>query len=152
MTGRKVPAARSRNMAAIRGKDTIPEQTVRRALHARGIRYSMHLKNLPGRPDLVLRRWKAVVFVHGCFWHGHNCRYFRQPVTRAEFWTTKIRDNRRRDERAAKELRAQGWRVATVWECAIRSVDQTRIDALAFRLVRWLRHSKRNSIEVRGRS
>lgn len=112
---------RSRMMSGIRGKDTKPEVLVRRALHADGFRYRLHDKSLPGLPDLVFPRFKAVVFVHGCFWHGHEgCKYFKVPSTRREFWLEKINGNRARDLRNRRSLEAEGWRTAFVWECATR--------------------------------
>ena len=111
---------RSRMMAGIRGRDTKPELEIRRALHRQGFRFRLHARNLPGRPDIVLPKYKAVVLVHGCFWHGHDCRYFRLPATRRAFWARKIADNRARDERNLRDLRACGWRVMVIWECALR--------------------------------
>src|SRR5690606_20475601 len=110
---------RSRMMSGIRGKDTKPEWLVRRALHARGLRYRLHAREIAGRPDLGLPRHRAVVFVHGCFWHGHDCRYFRLPATRPEFWKDKISRNRSNDARSRASLLAAGWRVGVVWECAL---------------------------------
>jgi DNA mismatch endonuclease, patch repair protein len=104
-------------MAAIRWKNTSPELVVRRALHAAGLRFRLHDGRLPGRPDIVLRRHKAVVFVHGCFWHHHGCRNSVWPSTRAAFWRQKIKGNIARDIRSTRELRTLGWRVFVVWEC-----------------------------------
>lgn len=118
--GPPVDPVRSRIMAAIRGKDTKPELAVRRYLHAHGLRFSLHRKDLPGRPDIVLRRHKAVVLVQGCFWHGHDCRGGRMPATRAEWWAAKIGRNRERDAANHGRLLALGWRVFEVWECEIR--------------------------------
>ncbi len=113
--------ARSRNMAAIRGKDTRPELRLRRALHIRGFRYRLHPLELPGRPDLLLPRYRAAVFVHGCYWHRHlGCRYTTTPETRLEFWQSKFQENIARDARAMARLIEGGWRVAVVWECALR--------------------------------
>jgi DNA mismatch endonuclease, patch repair protein len=114
-------ATRSRMMAGIRGKDTKPEMIVRRALHARGFRYTLHNRKLPGSPDLCFPKYRAVIFVHGCFWHGHECELFQWPKTRQEFWQEKIGANRKRDRRVVRELRRQGWRVITVWECAVKN-------------------------------
>ena len=116
---RITPEDRSRLMSRVRSADTTPEMVVRRRLHAAGLRYRLHRRDLPGRPDLVLPRFKIAVFVHGCFWHGHlGCdRGRRRPKTRAEFWDRKLRENRDRDARVAAELQAMGWTVATVWEC-----------------------------------
>ena len=112
---------RSRMMSRIRARDTLPELTVRRYLHARGFRYRLDDRRLPGRPDIVLRKWKTVIFVHGCFWHGHpDCRFFRMPDMRRDFWSTKIDANVARDQRNMGLLLESGWRVAVVWECALR--------------------------------
>jgi DNA mismatch endonuclease (patch repair protein) len=120
---------RSRMMSGIRGKDTKPEMALRRALHARGFRYRLHGKCVPGRPDLILAKHRAVIFVHGCFWHRHEgCRFATTPATRPEFWAEKFTANVRRDRAACDALVADGWRVATIWECALRkpqSVEQT---------------------------
>ena len=108
-------------MASIRSRDTKPELLVRRYLHGRGFRYRLAKKELPGKPDLVLRRYNAVVFVNGCYWHGHaGCRYATTSATRREFWKAKIAANAARDQRVIEELRLLGWRVAVVWECALR--------------------------------
>ena len=116
------PSVRSRMMASIKGRDTQPEMLVRRYLHRRGFRFRLAKKGLPGKPDLVLHRYKAVVLVHGCYWHGHlGCRFATQSATRPEFWQAKISGNRERDTRVVSQLRQLGWRVAVVWECALRS-------------------------------
>ena len=120
---------RSRMMSGIRGKDTKPEMVLRRALHARGFRYRLHGKGIPGRPDIILARHRAVIFVHGCFWHRHEgCRYATTPATRPEFWAEKFAANVRRDRAVCDALAADGWRVAMTWECALRrpqSVERT---------------------------
>lgn len=112
---------RSRMMAGIKGKDTKPELTVRKALHARGLRYRLHAKELPGKPDIVFPKYRAVVFVHGCFWHRHEgCRFATTPATRPEFWNEKFAANVSRDIRNERALENAGWRHRTVWECDIR--------------------------------
>lgn len=112
---------RSRMMAGIRGKDTKPEMILRKALHARGLRYRLYATELPGRPDLVFVKYRAVVFVHGCFWHRHKgCRYATTPATRPDFWQRKFAANVRRDKDVQQLLASNGWRVAIVWECALR--------------------------------
>lgn len=116
---------RSRMMAGIRGKDTKPELALRRALHARGFRFRLHAKNVPGRPDIVFPKYRAVVFVHGCFWHRHEgCRYTTTPSTHPDFWLAKFNANVNRDSAVRTTLLKDGWRVATVWECALRKPDQ----------------------------
>lgn len=113
---------RSRMMSGIRGKNTRPEVALRRALHACGFRYRLHVKQLPGKPDLVLARYQAVIFVHGCFWHHHgNCAYAATPATRADFWMQKFRMNIARDHDVKTALLADQWRVATIWECALKN-------------------------------
>ncbi|PWE30597.1 very short patch repair endonuclease [Maritimibacter sp. 55A14] len=128
---------RSRMMAGIKGKNTKPELALRRALHARGFRYRLHSRKFQGRPDLVLPKHRAVVFVHGCFWHRHEgCRYATTPSTRAEFWQAKFEANVARDITVRVALLEAGWRVATIWECALRQPEQVAI--AADRLSTWL--------------
>jgi len=129
---------RSRMMRGIRGKNTRPELAIRRALHARGFRFRLHDRKLPGAPDLVFPKFRAVLFVHGCFWHGHGCHMFRWPATRAEFWRAKISHNQEVDARAVAALDAGGWRVAEVWECALRGRQRQSIDDVAASLAHWL--------------
>lgn len=118
----KTPEERSRNMAAIRSGDTKPEMLVRRYLHSMGWRYGLHNKKLPGSPDIVMSRFKTVIFVHGCFWHGHeNCKYYRLPKSNTEFWQDKINNNRARDERDIEALRKLGWNVIIIWECELKT-------------------------------
>ena len=111
-------ATRSRMMSGIRGTNTKPELVVRQFLHVRGLRYRLHVDGLPGRPDIVLPKHRAVVFVHGCFWHRHKfCRFATTPSTNRQFWLDKLTGNVRRDRRHGTELSKQGWRVLIVWEC-----------------------------------
>ena len=125
-------------MSGIRGKNTKPELIVRKALHAHGFRYRLHCK-LPGKPDLCLPKYRAVIFVHGCFWHGHDCHLFKWPSTRPEFWRAKIGRNRVVDAAAEAKLLADGWRVATVWECALRGRTRLQLEDVVSSLERWLR-------------
>lgn len=122
MADNKTPQERSQNMAAIKSVDTKPEMLVRRYLHSMGWRYGLHNKKLPGSPDIVMRRFKTVIFVNGCFWHGHeNCKYYRLPKSNTEFWQTKIDKNRVRDERDIEALHILGWRVIVIWECELKT-------------------------------
>lgn len=128
------PEVRSRMMSRIRGRGTDPEMAVRRYLHAAGLRYRTNCRGLPGTPDITLRRFRTVVFVHGCFWHRHNgCRFATTPATRGEFWQDKFVGNVRRDRRTANELRSMGWQVLVVWECQVKSVYV--LDRLFWRIV-----------------
>lgn len=136
-------------MAGIRGANTKPEMLVRRGLHALGYRYRLHGKGMPGRPDLVLRKYKAVIFVHGCFWHGHECGIFKWPKTRLEFWQQKISGNRSRDQLVDNRLGEKGWRVLHVWECALRGPGKLGADDVIRRVVNWLNSCERRG-EVRG--
>lgn len=132
---------RSRMMAGIRGKGTKAEVGLRRALHALGFRFRTNVPNLPGKPDIVLPRWKAAILIHGCFWHRHaGCRYATTPATRPEFWEAKFRDNTQRDIRNLSELERAGWRVAVVWECGIKKKG---ISAIAEEVARWIKSSDR---------
>lgn len=144
------PEMRSRMMAGIRGKNTGIEMTLRRGLHGMGFRFRLHDRRLPGRPDLVFPRRRAVLFAHGCFWHGHNCHLFRLPATRTEFWREKISGNQKRDaanESAAADL---GWRVGIVWECAIRGRAALPKGQVLGSCAAWLQ-SDEPGIVVRGR-
>jgi DNA mismatch endonuclease (patch repair protein) len=108
-------------MAAIKGKNTKPEMMVRKILHANGFRYKLHDKSLPGKPDIVLPKYKTVIFVHGCFWHGHkNCKYFVVPKTRTDWWLNKINGNIANDTKALKALKKEGWKIITIWECNLK--------------------------------
>lgn len=116
----RTPEQRHRIMAAVKSRDTGPELAVRRLLFAAGYRYRLHVATLPGRPDIVLSKWRAAIFVHGCFWHGHACRKGRLPKSRRAFWTAKIRRNRERERTSRSALRKDGWRVLVVWQCELR--------------------------------
>lgn len=127
------PEQRSRNMRAIKGRDTTPELTVRSLLHAMGYRFRLHRRDLPGSPDIVLPAHRTVVFVHGCFWHRHRCRHGQVcPATRTDFWQAKFAANKKRDQRAVRRLRREGWRVLVVWECQTRDIERFRARLAAF--------------------
>jgi len=142
-------ATRSRNMAAIRATNTKPELIIRKGLHARGFRYRLHAKELPGKPDLMLPKYRAAVFINGCFWHGHDCHLFRWPATREEFWRAKIGDNVARDERNLTELRNAGWRIGVIWECALKGKTRRSSGELIDSLSRWLLTDDRE-LQIRG--
>lgn len=129
---------RQRCMASIRGKNTKPELCLRKAIFSLGIRYRLHQTDLPGTPDLVLPKFHAVIFLHGCFWHGHGCRLFVTPATNREFWLTKIARNQSRDKAVLHALREEGWRVLTVWECAFRGPGTATAAEIAQRVKSWL--------------
>ncbi len=141
-------STRSRMMAGIRGRNTKPEILVRSLLHRQGFRFRLHVGNLPGKPDIVLRRFHAIIFVHGCFWHGHDCRFFKWPRTRPAFWRKKIKGNHANDLKIRKKLRGAGWRVGIVWECALRDRSNSLEDVQS-RIVRWLASDK-PILEIRG--
>lgn len=140
---------RSRMMSGIRGKNTRPELLLRRALHARGLRFRLHRKDLPGKPDIVFPRWGAVVFVHGCFWHGHNCPLYKLPATATEKWREKVGANQKNDARAEIALLGLGWRVGVVWECAMRGRSRQPVEQIASRVADWL-DSQQKALEIRG--
>lgn len=141
-------ATRSRMMSGIRGRNTKPEILIRSLLHCKGFRFRLHVRDMPGKPDIVLPRYRAIVFVHGCFWHGHSCPLFKLPRTRSDFWSEKIERNRTNDDKAKKALLADGWRVGIIWECALRGAGKN-IEGVAHSLDEWLR-SETPLIEVRG--
>lgn len=135
------PITRSRMMSGILGTNTRPEVRVRSLLHRQGFRFRLHVRDLPGKPDIVLPRYRAAIFVHGCFWHGHGCLLFKWPSTRPEFWRKKIEHNRENDRQAQESLHALGWRVAVVWECAMKGRFRLDGDILSDRLSDWIRES-----------
>jgi DNA mismatch endonuclease (patch repair protein) len=144
------PKGRSERMSRIKGKNTAPELVLRRALHASGFRYRLNVSTLPGKPDLVFPRWSAIVFVHGCFWHCHKgCRIAHIPQSSTEYWLEKFRANKRRDARAARALRALGWRVIVVWECQLST--SRRVQVVVKRVSSFLMRERQFSQEKRSR-
>jgi DNA mismatch endonuclease (patch repair protein) len=130
---RETPEQRSRIMRAVKGADTTPELVVRRLVHAMGYRYRLHRADLPGKPDLVFPRLRKVIFVHGCFWHGHDCaRGARMPKANADYWRAKIGRNRIRDAAHLSALEADHWRVAVIWECELKELKPVRKRLIAF--------------------
>ncbi len=139
-------------MSCIRSKNTKPEWALRRALHARGLRYRLHVAELEGRPDLVFPKFNAIVFVHGCFWHQHiACKYAFKPSTRSDFWARKFSANTLRDQIVRERLLKDGWRVAVVWECVLRR--PAHVSATAEELTRWLNAKTAQILEIgKGRA
>lgn len=148
MTDRSNPAQRSWNMSRIRKGDTEAEMLLRRALHSLGFRYALHKRDLPGSPDIALTKYRTVIFVHGCFWHGHKCHRAKIPSTRTDFWTKKIEGNRARDERVEGMLTALGWRVIVVWECALRGSRKIGPREAAERCATFLRSAEVTKVEI----
>ena len=143
------PEVRSRMMSGIRSKDTRPEVKIRKALHASGFRYRLHKKDIPGKPDIVLPRYRAAIFVHGCFWHGHGCHLFKWPSTRPEFWANKIGGNQERDIALRKSLGETSWRHLIIWECAIKGKTRIDFDQLVWKISEWVTGSSREG-EISG--
>jgi len=143
------PEVRSRMMAGIRGANTKPELVLRRGLHGLGFRFRLHDRTLPGTPDIVFPRYRAVIFAHGCFWHGHDCHLFKTPSSRQEFWQTKIERNRAVDARAEAALLDADWRIAIVWECALKGKKRRALDDVIAACADWIR-SDRSRLEIKG--
>jgi DNA mismatch endonuclease, patch repair protein len=143
-------ATRSRMMAGIQSKNTKPETIIRKALHARGFRYSLHSKRLPGKPDIVMPKWRVVIFVHGCFWHWHGCRLSKLPTSNTDFWKRKLMGNQFRDALVKRELVRLGWRTATIWECATRGKTAVNnLPSLLDMLAVWIRDLEKSpSLEL----
>jgi DNA mismatch endonuclease (patch repair protein) len=145
-------ATRSRMMSGIRSKNTKAEVEIRKRLFALGFRYRLHDKKLPGKPDIILPRYKAVIFIHGCFWHAHACKLFKWPSTRKEFWTTKLKGNKEKDKENLDALKKLGWRILVIWECSYRSTsrkDWHKIDGIVAKAIKWL-DSKKRIGQIRG--
>lgn len=145
------PEVRSRMMAGIRGRDTKPELMLRKGLHAGGFRYRLHAKDLPGKPDMVFPRYRAVLFAHGCFWHGHDCHLFRWPSSRQDWWREKITRNRAVDARSEAALAEAGWRLGVVWECALKGRTRLPFLDVLEACMAWLR-SQEPRLELRGQA
>jgi len=140
------------NMSRIRGRDTKPEMLIRRALHARGLRFRLHQRKLPGTPDLVFPAHRAVILVHGCFWHDHRCVLCKAPATRPGFWAEKLAGNAARDVKAMSALRGLGWRVLIVWECALRGPSRMNAEALLDQCECFIRADRTTLKEISGAS
>ncbi len=142
---------RSRMMSGIQGKNTKPEVMVRKALFAEGFRYRLHDKNLPGKPDLVFPRYRAVILINGCFWHLHGCHLFKWPSSRPEFWKQKLEGNKTRDLRNIERLKQQDWRVLVIWECAVKGKQRLPFEDVIHRTSEWLRGNA-NWLEITGQT
>lgn len=140
---------RSRMMAGIRGKNTRPELAIRNGLFRAGFRYRLHASDLPGKPDLYLPQYRAVILVHGCFWHGHKCQLFKWPSSNRDFWKAKITRNRKVDRMVEDRLKKSNLRRGTVWECALKGRAKIPLSWVLVRLVRWLK-SERKKIVIAG--
>lgn len=136
-------------MAGIRTRNTKPEVLFRKGLHQRGYRYRLHPAHVPGKPDFVLPRYRVAAFVHGCFWHQHDCALFKMPSTRRDFWQAKLERNRERDAEVAELIATAGWRQITIWECALRGRQRVGLEAALDLAERWLGTCSA-SLEIRG--
>jgi DNA mismatch endonuclease (patch repair protein) len=132
-------------MAAIRNSNTKPELCVRKELHRRGLRYSLKNKLLPGKPDIVLSKYHVAVFVHGCFWHRHNCNYFKLPKTNTKFWKNKISTNVKRDAEVIRQITDIGYRALVIWECSFKGKNKERLDSLFEGIILWIRSEEKTS-------
>ncbi len=150
MTDIVPPKIRSRMMSGIRAKNTNPEMIIRRGLHALGFRFRLHAKGLIGKPDLVLRKYGAIIFVHGCFWHAHDCDLFKMPSTRTEFWEAKFDRNKKRDAEVSYTLKNEGWRILTIWECAFRGNSCKDTSEVFHEVSNWLEYGGLCNCEIRG--
>ena len=133
-------------MSGIRGKNTRPELIIRKALFSKGFRYKLHDKKLPGKPDLVFPEYSSVIFIHGCFWHGHDCHLFKWPSTRPEFWRAKINRNKEIDKRNYKLLKKKGWYILTIWECALKGRTRIPVDKISESISGWLEYAMRDKV------
>lgn len=142
--------SRSRMMSGIQGKNTKPELIIRKALHNEGFRYKLHDKSLLGKPDLVFPAYNSVIFIHGCFWHGHDCHLFKWPSTRPEFWKTKIKRNRFVDNRSRRELKKHGWYILIIWECALKGKTRRPLEEIIDKTIHWLLYETRDK-QIKGK-
>lgn len=150
MTDIVSPEMRSKMMAGIKGKNTKPEMILRKGLHGLGFRYRLHDRKLPGKPDMVFPRYKAVIFAHGCFWHGHSCHLFKWPSSNEEFWYTKIERNKEVDKKNIVLLQDMGWRTGIVWECALKGKYKINREEVIELCAQWLQTTDMTSIEIGG--
>lgn len=140
---------RSRMMSGIRGKNTRPELLIRQGLHRLGFRYRLHYPDLPGKPDMVFPKYRAIILINGCFWHQHDCHLFKWPSTRKDFWRKKIGANRARDERNLKAYEREGWKVLVIWECAIKGKTRRPLEEIINTTANWLQFDQSDA-EIEG--
>ncbi len=140
------PEKRSKMMSGIRSKNTKPELLIRQALHKNGFRFRLHQANLPGKPDLVLARYNAVIFIHGCFWHGHDCSVFKWPASNKSFWKIKINKNIKRDQEVLTKFKNKSQRVLVIWECSIRRKKSFNSNKVMNKIISWLRSNKKYTV------
>lgn len=138
------------NMSRIRGKNTKPEILIRSLLHGGGFRFRIHRKDLPGKPDIVLQKHHTIIFVHGCFWHGHKCPLSKIPETRQDFWLTKISSTNERDSRAVEKLIESGWKVIIIWECSLRGIGKLPLQEIFNKVFRFIYKTKKTKMEIRS--
>lgn len=138
-------------MSGIRNKNTAPEILIRKNLHARGFRYRLHGNKLPGKPDIILPRYRVLIFINGCFWHGHDCHLFKWPQTRITFWENKISGNKLRDKKNIDALIKEGWRVAVVWECALRGKTRLELLDVISTLEQWIMYEVGSERVIKGK-
>ncbi len=141
---------RSEMMSGIKGKNTRPELLIRKALHAKGFRFRLHSSDVPGKPDLILPKYKAAIFVHGCFWHCHDCHLFKWPKSRCGFWKEKIEGNKTRDLKNQELLRESGWRRLVIWECAVKGKSRLDFNYLIDATSSWI-ISGESEFEIAGK-
>lgn len=144
------PEKRRQMMSGIQGKNTQPELVIRKNLYAMGFRYRIHDKRIPGKPDLVFTSRKAAIFIHGCFWHVHDCHLFKWPSSRVDFWKQKLSGNVQHDKEILAKLNDDGWHILTIWECALKGKNRLSIEEIMDKTVSWLNTSAENS-EIRGK-
>lgn len=137
-------------MSGIQGKNTKPELIIRKALFKKGYRYNLHDKRLPGKPDIVLPKYNAVIFINGCFWHKHNCHLFKWPSTNAKFWKTKINRNVEVDQLNYKQLKKDGWYILTIWECALKGKTKRPLEDVINSTIYWLEYESRDK-QIKGK-
>ena len=150
MTDVHDPETRKKNMSAIKGKNTKPEIQIRKLLYSNGFRYRVNVNTLPGKPDIVLPKYHVVIQINGCFWHGHGCALFKWPSTRAGFWKKKIIRTMENDRKNIFSLQHEGWRVLTIWECALKGKNKLETNDLANKIISFIKYEDESWKEISG--